>query len=123
LESKQFCYKQEIIELSNKIKSALSFDLVKKEYKGKTPLHGSCYIASEACYHLLSNPDVIIKRYKLDNGVVHWWLELNGEIIDITKDQFDFSVPYYLGKACGFLTKEPSKRCRTLIERVSSNGE
>lgn len=120
LEGLKHCNDQDVIILSEKIRQNLSFDLVKDGYQGKTPLHGSCYIASEAFYHLFGGEKsgLVVKRRKLDNGVVHWWLERNGEIIDITKGQFDFRVPYETGRNGGFLTKEPSKRCQILIKRI-----
>ena len=115
-----FCEDEEIIKNCDLVKENLSFDLVKKKYKGKTPIHGSCYVATEALYHSLKDKyNLKIKRYKLDNGIVHWWLETeDGEVIDATKEQFDFVVPYFLGKTGAFLTKEPSKRCMTLLERI-----
>jgi len=117
IEEKKHCQDSSVIELMEKIRDNLSYDLVKEGYRGETPVHGSCYIASEAFYHLFGG-GLEIKRYKLDNGIVHWWLERDGEVIDITREQFNFEIPYRLGRSCGFLTKGPSKRCKILMERV-----
>jgi len=114
----QHYQQKEIIDLTNILQENLSFDLIKKQHKGITPIHGACYIASEALYHLLKeNYQLTIKRYKIDQ-ITHWWLECNGAIIDPTKEQFDFDYPYCFGKKCNFLTKEPSKRCKILLERM-----
>jgi hypothetical protein len=114
-----FCEKKEIIDICDQIKKVLSFDLIKKEYQGDTPIHGACYIATESLYHILKEKyDIKIKRYTLEDGVSHWWAEYNKEIIDITKEQFDFVVPYYFGKKAAFLTKDPSKRCKKILERI-----
>lgn len=111
----------EIVALGEKIRNNLTFDLVKKKYRGPTPIHGSCYIASEAIYHLLDGPNsdfIKIKRFKMPNGVNHWWIENHGKIIDLTYDQFDIDVPYEKGVNSSFLTKVPSKRCLTLLEKI-----
>lgn len=111
-----------IVALGEKIRNNLTFDLVKKKYRGPTPIHGSCYIASEAIYHLLNgndNENIKIKRFKMPNGVNHWWIENYGKIIDLTYDQFDIDVPYEKGINSSFLTKHPSKRCLSLLQKIN----
>lgn len=111
----------QIVLLGEKIRKSLTFDLVKKKYRGPTPIHGSCYIASEAIYHILNgnnDPELKIKRVKMPNGVNHWWIEKSGKVIDLTYDQFDIDVPYEKGIGGTFLTKEPSSRCKSLLEKL-----
>ena len=50
-------------------------------------------------------------------GLTHWWLETNeGRVIDFTADQYTRPFPYHKGKRGGFLTKQPSKRARAIME-------
>ena len=53
-------------------------------------------------------------------NVPHWYLKnkITGEIVDITADQFENPVPYENGRGNGFLTKEPSKRAKRLIDKI-----
>jgi hypothetical protein len=118
-----------IEELVTKIQAALTPDLLKPEYREKNvnnPMFGHCYVATETFYHLTK--DVYPGRYtvfrgKDDEGITHWWLHdnHNAKIVDLTADQY-YSVekvpPYTNGKRGTFLTKEPSKRARIVMERV-----
>jgi hypothetical protein len=55
-------------------------------------------------------------------GNSHWFLKhSSGKILDATSDQFATAVPYEKAKGRGFLTKEPSKRAKTLMSRLESN--
>jgi len=103
----------------------LSDDLLKKEYKSlnnDNKLYGHCYVATEALYHLMDDET----KYKYTpailkvNDVVHWFLKekKTGNIIDITKEQFDFELDYSKSRNCFFLTKNPSKRTLILINRI-----
>lgn len=112
----------------NKIKSVLTPDLLKPKYKAanaSNPMFGHCYAASEAAFYLFAKADGYFPVRGRDcRGVCHWWLEnAEGERLDITADQY-FSQgevpPYWNGKRGGFLTKEPSKRARKIMERVKS---
>lgn len=78
-----------------------------------------CYVASEALYHLLcgSAKPMHMKVHDLN----HWFLLVDGVVIDITADQFDSPVDYECARGKGFLTKEPSKRCQELMRRVISH--
>ena len=109
-----------------KIQSSLSQDLLKKEYREKNktnPMFGHCYVATEALYHLMDSNEVKPCCARDDNGVVHWWLQYkkSGKIIDVTSGQY-YSLgkkpPYEKGRGCGFLTKTPSNRTQTVINRV-----
>jgi len=50
----------------------------------------------------------------------HWFLKnQDGHILDPTLEQFDEGPPdYEKAKCCGFLTRDPSRRARIVIERV-----
>ncbi len=78
-------------------------------------------MASEAAYHLLGGVNSQFKpcHVKHENET-HWFLrhKTTNEIIDMTAGQFRTTVPYDLGRGCGFLTKQPSKRAQILIERL-----
>ena len=109
-----------------KIKSVLTPDLLKPEYREKNktnPMYGHCYAASEAAYHLFAKADGFFPvRDRDSRGVCHWWLENpQGERLDITGDQY-FSVgrvpPYFYRAGKRVLTKEPSKRAAEIIRRV-----
>jgi hypothetical protein len=107
--------------------SALTPDLLRPQYRGHSdnPMYGHCYVASEALFYLLGGRDQPFRpcRGKDDTGNVHWWLEdpLSGERLDVTADQYHSvgkTPPYATGRFGPFLTKEPSKRARVVIERV-----
>lgn len=94
---------------------------LKPQYRGNpNKLWGHCYVASEVAYHLkykeLGFKPHVIKT----NGITHWFLKnINTkEILDLTSEQFDKPIDYNNGKCCGFLTKNPSKRSKTLMERL-----
>ena len=89
---------------------------------------GYCYAAAEAFFHLIRR-----KGYKmayLDVGEefslykrfpqgTHWYITTSdGRIIDPTADQYPHGPPYELGRNCGALTKQPSKRAAKLISAV-----
>lgn len=84
-----------------------------------------CYVASEAYYHLSNeNLKPVQKWVQIDqeHEVSHWWLENKdtGEIIDLTADQFGFTVEYSEGRGRGFLSKEPSRAAKVVIKRIES---
>jgi hypothetical protein len=107
----------------------LTDDLLKEEFKGSgIPTLGHCYIASEAYYHLWGKDEGFFPvRAKDEEGITHWWLENNeGEIIDLTYTQYlarGIKPPYDKGKRGGFLTKEPSKRSKILMEKIEVSYE
>lgn len=101
-------------------------DIKRDTYKNSAnPLAGLCYVASEAVFHLsedILHPRMV--RFGSLKGDTHWWLTHPGEddrVIDVTASQFDTHALYSVhsaGKRCGFLTKEPSKRCRLILDRI-----
>ena len=112
-----------MIPIIERIQNNLTDNLRKAKYQGHpNKFWGHCYIASEAVYHYWGKdrgfkPQVM---KMIIDGVegTHWFLRRDGEIVDPTKDQFDFEVDYTNGKGCGFLTKHPSKRCMELMRKV-----
>jgi hypothetical protein len=114
-------------ELIAKIRSALTPDLLKPSYQEENagnPMFGHCYVATEALFHLLPDrKNYCACRGRDDRGIVHWWLvnRTTNEIYDVTADQYlskGLDPPYARGKRSGFLTNDPSKRCRMLLDRV-----
>jgi hypothetical protein len=52
-------------------------------------------------------------------GEPHWWLvDADGDVLDLTAEQFSTPVPYERGVGIGFLTREPSKRARVAMGRA-----
>lgn len=114
------------------IQEELSEDLLKSTYQkieNKHKTTGHCYIASEAIFHLCGGKEKYMAFCGRDfSGGTHWWLldKENKKIIDPTAEQYFFlneKPPYDKGKPCGFLTKEPSKRCQKLIDKITKNKE
>ena len=103
----------------------LTDDLLKNKYKSsvnKNKFSGHCYVATETLYHLLDDNEK--KNYtpailKVNNDT-HWFLKnkITGEIFDITKNQFNYSLDYSKSINKAFLTKNPSKRTLILINRI-----
>ena len=116
----------------DRIQSVLSDDLLTTYWKERLekedhdPTAGHCYAAAEALYHFLGgkHSHYIPHVGKIDEDGTHWWLQdKNGNILDPTADQFYYkkeSPPYDKGRGTGFLTKLPSKRAQTIIDRVNS---
>lgn len=87
---------------------------------GDHELAGLCYVASEALYHLepgTYKPFVV----KLEDGT-HWFLKTaDGEIVDLTAEQFNQPVDYSKARGVSFLTTKPSKRAQIVIDRVTAS--
>lgn len=98
----------------------------RKEYAHmKNLLGGCCYTASEAVYHLSSDPlEPWWLRYGEQKHQTHWFLRVpeTGQIVDPTASQFPRSQPYYeYSRRRPFLTKIPSKRARVILDRIESD--
>lgn len=112
-------------QVIQKIKLNLTNDLRLPKYrKNKNYLAGHCYVASEALYHLMQEEpieyDFVPHCMKVVNDT-HWFLKnWRGKVIDITADQFDKPLDYTKSRGRAFLTKQPSKRAKILIERVKN---
>lgn len=97
-----------------------------------TKRRGNCYVTCEALYYLLGGKAAGWTPHTVRHeGDVHWYLQQdiyenrgNGRIervstlLDPTAQQFINPPPYHLGRGRGFLTREPSRRARGLMERM-----
>lgn len=111
------------------IQESLTPDLLKADQvamlTGIHPTEGHCAIAAEAAFHLLGGQQkgwvpIVLPRRVLGNNT-HWWLEnrLTGQRFDPTSEQFgDEPIPYHLGRPCGFMNPNGSKRAQIVIQRV-----
>ncbi len=105
---------------------------------------GNCYVLCEALYHLMGGKTSGWKPCTVRHeGDVHWFLmrdnavaapitgtrsistaprvedlALSDIVLDPTVKQFNTPPPYHLGRGCGFLTKQPSKRAKALMEKM-----
>jgi hypothetical protein len=93
----------------------------------KTTIRGNCYVTSEALYHLLGGKAAGWKPMSMSthdpHGIfgddVHWFLKHeSGLILDATAQQFSEPPDYSKARGRGFLTKEPSKRARKMMEAM-----
>jgi hypothetical protein len=113
----------EIVKRVRTAASALPQLVDRRRCKPKTsnPLECQCYHAAEAVYHLAGGPrSGLVPVYgRLADGT-HWWLEdkVTGEVVDPTACQLPEGYAYR-GRRAGFLTKEPSKRAKILMQRVT----
>lgn len=114
----------EILECMREVLSE-SDDLRKLKYQGhKNPFTGHCYVASEAIYHLMGRRrSGLIPCFIRVAGEPHWFLKFeDGTVVDATREQFEnLTIDYSKGTNKGFLTKNPSKRARELINRIRKN--
>lgn len=104
------------------VQNALTDDLRREPWRGNpNRLAGHCYVASEALYHLLQSKPWTVKSHFIQwEGSPHWYLTIDGWVVDPTVGQFGVVPDYLLGVGKGFLTREPSKRAQTVIERVKN---
>lgn len=113
------------------IKAALSDDLLSPQRRKEIRLErlslearrvrGHCYVATEAAYHLFGRElGYAPERVRCYDGDTHWWLrnKYTDHIIDPTAEEIDGKFDYGCGRPGGFLTREPSRRCRILMQRV-----
>lgn len=97
----------------------LTDDLLKPKYRGSNNKYwGHCYVATEAAYYLYGKKENYKPHYIKINGDTHWFLKRGKDIIDLTKNQFNFDVDYSKSRGCGFLSSKPSKRCKILLNRI-----
>lgn len=106
------------------------------DYRGQEcdlcpPTRGNCYVTCEALYHLLGGKRAHLTPHTVTHeGAVHWYLVcdiMRGPrgsdeditlIIDPTASQFKTTPDYSKGRGRGFLTKDPSKRARAMMESM-----
>lgn len=110
--------------------SHLSPDLLRPKFRGSwNPLHGHCYVASEAAYHILGTQSGWKPMFMHHEGTPHWFLsaEVSGYTgerwtLDLTLRQFQNPPDHRNGVSKGFLTREPSSRARELISRFDAKA-
>lgn len=103
------------------VRGALTDDLRRPPYRGNpNPMAGHCYVASEALYHRLGGKaEGWTPMFIHHEGAPHWFLRHeDGAIIDATADQFRTPVPYEEATGKGFLTRQPSERAQTVLDRL-----
>lgn len=97
----------EIDSVSEEIRSFLTPDMLSRKYRegNKTnELFGHCYHSTQAMFIMLdgdNREDIIPYSGKDTLGNIHWWLNHNGTIIDVTEGQYDLmecDPPYEVGK-------------------------
>lgn len=116
--------------LMGKIVQHLTPDLLKDGYEqgeNDHPQTGHCYVASEALYWLLGGPetDALTPVVGDIRDETHWAIRLNrpynsDDYLDPTEGQFGglTQEQHESMRGTGFLSREPSKRCRKLLSRV-----
>jgi len=105
------------------VRGALTDDLRRPPWRGSTcPVEGHCYVAAEALYHLLGGAGAGWTPAQMAHeGGPHWYLRhRDGRVLDPTAEQFDTPPDYARGRGRGFLTREPSRRARIVLERVGA---
>lgn len=112
--------------LIRRIQRVLTPDLLSKKYQTEThPLGGHCYVAAEALFHAMGGKDAGLMAYVASyDGCTHWWIQKGQRRYDPTKQQYTdlgLEPPYHLGRPCGFLTKQPSKRAQLVLKRAGIN--
>lgn len=107
--------------LVKNIQDALTPELLKPAHRGQAnPLAGHCYVAAEALYHAGAREAGYGPQSMRVGAVVHWFLaDRSGRILDPTAAQFDGPLDYAQGRGRGFLTREPSRRARVVLSRIS----
>ncbi len=115
------CDKSVSNDLVKDVRSCLTEDLRKPAYRDKpNQVSGHCYVASEVLYHKLGGKAAGWTPQTIQHeGGPHWYLKnQDGAIVDPTADQFETPVPYTEGRGCGFLTRQPSARSQTVLDRL-----
>jgi len=89
----------------------------KDRWTPERPTTGYCYVVAEVVYHCLAPEGCRPYVMKTAANDTHWFLKCpDGNVIDLTDDQFDEPVDYTQGKPQNFLTKEISQRGRILAD-------
>lgn len=114
--------------LIQRIQDALSPDLIDLKWQGQAnekPLHGYCYVASEALYHMWGKahgykPAQLYVHVGNGTRYSHWFLRRDDDVLDITAAQFGRTrIHYHLARNCGFLTGDkPSNAAQEIMRRI-----
>ena len=89
-----------VVDKLRELGGDLLSSVYKKRWTADNPTLGYCYIVSEALYHYLDS-DVKAYCISMENGT-HWYVRVDGEIVDFTGDQFEVPVDYGKGIGKGF---------------------
>lgn len=100
-------------------------DLRKAKWRGNPhTLAGACYYLSETLAAIYTWLGYEVEVYTLRHeGDTHWCLKVEGRVIDPTMEQFRTPVPYGQARRIGFLTKDTSKRTKTVLEKLGLDTE
>lgn len=114
------------VRLCRRIQRHLTDDLLCPRWRAKRKpgdhnTTGHCYIAAEAAYHLYGKARGFTPYVISGPDWTHWYLRHpDGRILDPTAEQWGTeTIPYDRGRGSGFLTRDPSRRCRELMSRVA----
>jgi len=122
-------------ELLDAVRASLTPDLLTPEWRAKAakprarPYTGHCYVAAEAVYHLLGGKAAGLRPMStgVAHGGPHWFLvDDDGLIIDPTAEQYttrELQRVYAHARGKGFLTRQPSRRARVVMDRVAEQLE
>jgi hypothetical protein len=87
-------------------------ELRKPAYRGNpNPIAGHCFVAVEAFCHLTGGKGCVMQH----EGGPHWFALLDGQVVDLTADQFATTPDYAQGRGCGFQSKRGQVSKRTAI--------
>lgn len=90
-------------EIETYVKSELTEARRPKKYRylfPENPMRGHCYHATQAI-HFLFSCECFAKSATDEAGEIHWWIEHEGRISDVTAEQFNIlgiKPPYDSGK-------------------------
>lgn len=116
--------------LTNKIQSVLTDELLPYKFQNvdrTSNVEGHSYSSVEALFYLLGGKSSKLSLQsasfdKYGETHTHWWIKAHdGQILDPTAEQFYIDgkePPYIQGKKAEFLTKGPSKKALTIINRM-----
>jgi len=120
--------RRELIELidRHRLKTALRHmgtkhlrDRYRDRWTPDRPTTGYCYVVTEVLYHFLAPDGYRPHVMKTGGDDTHWFLKgHDGEVIDLTDDQFDYELDYSQGKPQSFRTREISERGQVLAELI-----
>jgi hypothetical protein len=111
--------------LLSAVRQSLAPDLLSPKWRklvepGDPSTTGHCYIGAESLWNLIGARESGYRPMVISGGDwTHWYLANGPKLLDPTADQLPDGPPYHQGRACGFLSREPSKRARIVIERVT----
>jgi hypothetical protein len=122
-------FTEEENEVFNKVRALLSLDLIPEKYQDKkidNLMYGHCYHATLAMYKLLGGKETGYKiKSTFDNeGIKHYWLEIDNRIIDPTIEQYsdlNRELPYSNDKTRS--DHRLSKAAKYLIKEIEGRNE